>query len=152
MEVCFFREPCDIQYTRIARLAVPSSHRDWLSCILYGNDKSSRHFFPPMQLWLRLQCLVLNVARFFLGFLSPPVLHRLIAYEEQTRFVYFCTFKLFNSPVDSVSRWCNTNIKLHTATQEPKRFFYSTLSDPSYADAILLFSSALPMATNFTSV
>jgi hypothetical protein len=40
------------------RLAVPSSDNGWLSCILYGNNTSSRQNF--VQCWLRPQPVVLN--------------------------------------------------------------------------------------------
>jgi hypothetical protein len=87
---------------QIRHSADGTKHQNW----------SCHHKRFPMRCWERPQSAVLNFAQCFLDF--PPVLHLQILAYEQIHYVYIhlhasCSFRLFNNPVNSVSRWCNTN-------------------------------------------
>jgi hypothetical protein len=102
--------------------------------------------------WLRPQSVVLTSHTSLNFLLLPPELHRWILPLEQTSYVHvpshvyhththtFCSFKLFNNPVDSVSQWCNTNRKLapvlslHINTRTTRRVkdLDKKYFDPSY--------------------
>jgi hypothetical protein len=79
-------------------------------------------------------CGVIRVHRVFY--------HRQLLPYEQLRYAQLlpmfitntsCLFKLLNNPAGSVSRWCNRNRKLSTATQEApeeQNILLTSTSDP----------------------
>lgn len=156
MEVCSIGEPRDTQrhparpsvalhtlVTKKQRLALPSSHNDSLSYILYrNNDKSSRQIFHVVLVETPI-CVTKRRTGFtrLLANASSVAMtdgQMCQVYVPSQVYITFLASSNFNNPVESVSLWYNTNTGLydtvcpqHKNCQKSERIWYQTLPDLS---------------------
>lgn len=102
------------------------------SAVFCMETTTDHHDSFPMHCWLSPISLVLNIEHIFWNFLSlSPSLHQQILPHEQMLHFYLhsqvnyttsCSFKLFNNPVDTISRWRDTkgNLSLILSPRQNK--------------------------------